>query len=471
MSYTIFTPKDIKELRAKHPLDKMFKLHPEKTRTNADKQQMTYYVPYSCITATGTYATLRLKFNKQIIASNAKLAASQTKDPSKAKNLLITFRRLTIDDLAKTQYKPEQYEKLIEENHELCDALDIIADAFKEMTKTQIREYEGDKFEILTDKEFSIRQIYREPTDQEKDDPRIVEIEDEQVGKKKKKKKFIPLDTPMYRIKLPLVGNEKLVGRLNKEKVYQPIVFDQRKCTKENKYKEVPAKVVLNGKPVNLDMNNAKHFVSYMSLIGGDITFDDACSSKMGISQLNKFNKIHVVPHPPMTIPIRDEQDELDMNNFGSTGYKDDIVVDEPEDDAPVLQVATKSKGSKSKQKQIADDGEEFMNSDEESTSAQKDSPKKNKQTRSQSPAVKKTNKSQKAKTPDDEPDDNQDDADDDPKSSDEKEADDPDTPEDEEENEAQDVAEDKLETKEPVKKAKAAEPTKVAKTVKKAAK
>lgn len=334
MSNSNFTPKDIIASKKKHGDSRLLKADIANTRKNKNPKQPTFYIPITFKNVAGKPQAINLKFVRQLISSNAKLPYGA--EANEAKFLNVSFKKLAVKDLEGTEYPEEKKEGLISANEEFIEALGIIADDYLACVKEEILKYKGDKFRIIERKTNCFRQ-----------DRRVGSAEDENQDDDGK----VAID-PIYRIRLEADPETKKIGRAS-DRGHQYVVFDMRKSEKEAKEtgkpkRDIVARVMVKGKPVDLNINNAKHFVSFMSLTSGVIHFECICISRSGISIKCRFRNLHVWRHKTMKQESLGEEDRDDMAAYGYQGGEDedlDVNVDEPEDEDDA------ESGSKSKSK------------------------------------------------------------------------------------------------------------------------
>lgn len=326
MSATYFEPKDVKTAKTKCTKEPWFKLDAAKTRKNKNKQQPTYYIPFTAKNAQGKRIPVSLRFARQVIASNAKIPFGVSDE--EARDVRVSFRQLTQEDFEPTDYEESKREGLIQSNTEFVEALNTIADEYLEMVDREVLTYKGDKFKLNKNKTVNcFRQTHRDAGDDEEGD---------EDGK-------IALPHPIFRIKVPADPETKKLGFSSEKTGHVYVVFDMKKASKEaktvdgkKKNKPVVAKIKTSKGYVDLTVNNAKHFITYMSLTGGMILFDSVCISKSGISLMCRFKELHVWRHRPLKVNAIDDDAVNDMAEYGASNGKDDDeeVFDEPEEDA-----------------------------------------------------------------------------------------------------------------------------------------
>ncbi len=326
MSATYFEAKDIKSAKAKCKDEPWFKLDASKTRKNKNKQQPTYYIPFTAKNAGGKRIPLALKFNRQLIASNAKIPYGVSDE--EARDVRVSFRELNKDDLEPTDYEESKRESLLTSNKELIEALGIIADEYLELVDREVLKYKGDKFKLNKNKTVNcFRQTHRDAGEDEESDDK------DEDGK-------IPLPYPIFRIKVPADPETKKIGFNSDKTGHIYVVFDMKKTTADaksngsKKPKPVVAKIKTSKGFVDLTVTNAKHFITYMSLTTGMILFDSVCISKSGVSLMCRFKELHVWKHRTLKVSAMDEDTMNDMAEYGAVNANgdDDEVFDEPED-------------------------------------------------------------------------------------------------------------------------------------------
>lgn len=192
----------------------------------------------------------------------------------------------------------------------------------------------------------------------------------------------IDLDTPVYRIKLPIFRNDPkkrpdlskyngLVGkyRYSKDKDkdkerFDHIVYDLRKSTKKNDYAPVLAKVLHKGVPKDLDVKNVSAFITYKSLITGSLYLADICSSLFGLSFNCPINEVYVKRHMTVIKTASHAKEELAKarNGDGSDSEEEDDIDVELEEEGEVEGDEEKRKDPKKVKSKSSDE----RNSDDE---------------------------------------------------------------------------------------------------------
>jgi hypothetical protein len=326
MSAQFITPEEVIAVKAKFPDSCILLLDIDNTKENSNKTFPTSYIPLKIQRLSGNPTRVNLKISKQILASNAKIPFGVL--PKDAKDVRTVFRLLTKDDLADTKYLENRHEELLKQNAELIRAFDILCDEYESISSEKIVNYLGNSFTVGKNKTInSIRQSMRNASKDEQRADNKRDADKRQVVDGK-----IPLPVSLYRIKLTANIHTKVLGQ-HTGTGHRYVVYDARKVKKSSGCKPVVAKIRSNGSMVDLNTDNAKHFITYMSLSGGVIDFDSVCISKSGISLSNKWRDIHVWPHPTMVSKTIDEDELAEMASMGASGFDDEIDIsniDEP---------------------------------------------------------------------------------------------------------------------------------------------
>lgn len=368
-SFTI-SPKEIIKVKQMFPDEDLMKLNMGEIRSCKNKSYNTKYIPVSFKRETGEYKRLCLKLVKQITSSNIKLPAKAGENP---KNLLVSYRKMEDEDLKKSDYPKEKWDDLKKANTEFIDALNIIADEYDKVANSLTENTQWFLEHDFSNSDINnFRQTVRKLNKQE--------IQNMKKGKKVSCR--VALEHPIFRFKVPINSETKEIGTKDKDGVHKYIIFDIRKnSNKKGKYKPVVAKVLVGrdkkGRPIysNLNINNAKHFVTFLSLTAGTIDFDSVCVSSFGVSLLNRFKDLHVWPHKPMKIETINEDDVSEMEGFGTSGYNDDeIIVDEPVDEeTPTRRKTKKQKNKKQKTLNYDENNDDEQPLDEDSAEDEDD--------------------------------------------------------------------------------------------------
>ena len=299
----------------------------------------TTYIPLLFKHINGKLMDAKIKISEQIISSSAKVpqgSDDESKDENKfPKHLNIAFMQMSREDVEGGDYVPkdketkeeqekentrvsENIDRYLLNNKKLLAVLDIMdksyknvcadliaisdADAKKKKDKTLNFRLKKSKVAAITI--FSIKQTTRLDKD--------TNIDEE-------------LEHPIYRIKVPVCKKDGRIGIWsNYNNAFKPTVFDARKMTKKNNYKETPAKVKCQGKLRDLDVNNASSFITYKSLIGGIINFECVTASKFGLSLNNSFYNLFVFRHKSKTAQQSMTEEEIVAMRGGCAEESDD---------------------------------------------------------------------------------------------------------------------------------------------------
>lgn len=367
MSANYFETKDVKVAKSKCKDESWLKLDVAKTKKNKNAQQPTYYIPITAKNVAGKRIPLSLRFARQVIASSAKIPYGVSDE--EAKDVRISFRKLSEDDFADTDYEPEKVSGLLSSNHEFVEALNIIADEYLELVENEVLSYKGDKFRLNKNKTVNcFRQTHRDAGENEEGD---------EEGK-------VALEDPIFRIKIPADQETKKLGFNSEKTGHIYVVFDMMKAAKaakesaDKKAKPVVAKIKTANGYVDLTVSNAKHFITYMSLTGGMIQFDSICISKSGISLMCRFKELHVCRHKPMKMAAMDEEAVNDMAEYGTAGGDEDVTIEEPAaDEQPKKPTKGKNRKDLSKALDNDDDDEAPIGNDEPAENSGEDSDEK----------------------------------------------------------------------------------------------
>lgn len=302
---TYVTIKDILESAKKYGNDQVLTWDPTVFRDNKKNNKASKYdctwVPFKFRFITGTEVQLRLKFSKVVISSGAKLPSSEEDN---IKNMIIVFRKMSEEELLQGDYAPKKMtnaedqaieDKKMQDNvqlmltatNEFNDAMEIIDKSYQNLC-LQMKQAQSLGFTVRKDKKvktieevnvYSIRQSSRE----DKENPGADDIK---------------LEFPLTRIKL-MLGKNGVVGietfnQTTKSWDFRPNVYDSRKMGPKNNYEPVLANVKENGRLCPLDSKNAGVFITYKSVVGGIVEFQEIVVSKFGLSLANKFKELYV---------------------------------------------------------------------------------------------------------------------------------------------------------------------------------
>lgn len=296
------TIKDIFESAEKYGEDNVLSWDPENFKP---KKKTTggfdcNWIPIKFKFKNGTESRLVLNFKKVITSSTAKLPKF---NDNGIKNMFISFRKVSEEEIAVGDFVAKKMtteaEQIIEDKkmemsvketvaitNEFNDAIAIIDKSYRKICK-EMKSAKSLGFSVRKDKkikmedinENSIIQTHRNDADNNDADP-------------------IELEFPLTRIKLMVSKNGQIAVDTwdNASKAFKskPNVFDARKMTAKNEYKPTLATVKVDGKSRPLDSDNAGTFISYRSVLGGQIEFPEIIISKVGFSLSNKFLDVFV---------------------------------------------------------------------------------------------------------------------------------------------------------------------------------
>jgi hypothetical protein len=314
---------------------------------NPKSKYDTTYLPIKFKHVNGSEVPLKIKISEIMIGSSAKAPQGADEDGI-PKHLNIAFMNLKRSDIEGGDYVPNKKSspELQEvENKRVVDnitrysdnlkkfvkVLEIIDNSYKKLCEDIKTNEASFSFRVRKDRNqkeinvFSIKQVTRLNREANKDEK---------------------LENPIFRLKVPVCKNDGRVGLWSKyHNSFKPIVFDARRMNKKNNYQPVPAKVKVDGKLRDLDVTNASSFISYKSLIGGNITFECIVASKFGLSMNSSFYDLYVYRHKAKSsqntiskeeiIQMRggvdeneDEESDVELDD-----EKEEKNVDEEEDD------------------------------------------------------------------------------------------------------------------------------------------
>jgi hypothetical protein len=328
MSNYEVSPQDVFASAEKYGMKNVLDLNFAKLRFADTKGNLTHYLPVLFRRVDGK--TLKLNFDAHfLLASSAELGkfASET-----TKYLTMSLRRVTAEELANSDYGPKtmksaeeqavenqrsaaRIEKFVKLNNDACRALDIIEESYvalcekvKGMTKAEL------KFSILKSSQW-------------KNGSQVPVITFKQSSyKDKETDEDVKMEVPITRVRLDfdlssrLIGSRqwdaKAAGKNGKAGAYvmKPCVFDLKKSKKAGGGKSVEAKVLENGKSMPLTCENAKTFITKLSLVKGVLALGELTSSGQGLSISWTFQMMHVLHHKPLSgnnLITADEVNEL----------------------------------------------------------------------------------------------------------------------------------------------------------------
>lgn len=342
---TYVTIKDVLESAKKHGNNGVITWDPAVFRDNKKNNKNTKFdctwVPIKFKFANGREEPLRLKFSKVVTASGAKLPSTEDGNP---KNMIIVFRTMIKEEILTGDYAPKKMdtaaEQIIEDKKMQDNASIILAstndfniameciDKSYQKVCQELKAAQSLGFTIRKDKKvksnedvnvYSIRQVSRE----DKETPGAEDIK---------------LEFPLTRIKL-MLGKDARVGieeynRTTKGWDFRPNVYDSRKMTAKNNFTPTLATVKDAGKLCQLDSKNASVFITYKSIVGGIMEFQEIVISKFGLSLSNKFKELYVKRNKSNVTESAFSKEDFEL--LGNDGYSDDDV------EMPVTVVAEK---------------------------------------------------------------------------------------------------------------------------------
>lgn len=337
LTYDVKKVRDLKTINPKSPYD-------------------TTYIPLLFKHITGTTLPVKVKISEQLIASGAK--TPQSDDEGIPRHLSLAFVQMDKEDIEGGDYVPRKMPKVSDQetedkrvndniqrymnnNKKFLHVLEILDNSYKKVCAEIKDKADTFNFRVKKDRNqkditvFSIKQTTRLDRDTNADEE---------------------LKHPIYRLKIPVCKKDGRLGMWsNYHNKFLPTVFDARKMNKKNNYQQVPAKIKVDGKMRDLDVNNASSFIVYKSLIGGTIQLECVVISKFGFSLNNSFYDLYVYRHKGKSsaetltkeeiIQMRggvedDEESDTEINGEGDdndTYEKPNIVpIHDSDDDADV---------------------------------------------------------------------------------------------------------------------------------------
>jgi len=330
---------------------------------NPKSKYDTTYLPIKFKHVNGSEVPLKIKISEIMIGSSAKAPQGADEDGI-PKHLNIAFMNLKRSDIEGGDYVPNKKSspELQEvENKRVADnitrysdnlkkfvkVLEIVDSSYKKLCEDIKTNEASFSFRVRKDRNqkeinvFSIKQVTRLNRESNKDEK---------------------LENPIFRLKVPVCKNDGRVGLWSKyHNSFKPIVFDARRMNKKNNYQPVPAKVKVDGKLRDLDVTNASSFISYKSLIGGNITFECIVASKFGLSMNSSFYDLYVYRHKAKSSQNTISKEEIIQMRGG---------VDENEDEESDVELADEKEEKNVDDDEDDDDEEcedkEPVDSDEE---------------------------------------------------------------------------------------------------------
>jgi hypothetical protein len=302
----------------------------------------TTYIPLLFKSITGKNMKVKIKFSEQLLASHAKVPQGGA-DEGIPKNLNVAFMHIKREDVEGGDYVPKEKKtdkeqekenkrvsdnvtRYMENNEKFLKVLDIIDSSYKAVCEELKSKEKSLDFKIKKDRKsgditiWSMKQSTR--VDKETD------VEEK-------------LENPIYRLKISVCKNKDHDGKIgiwsNYHNEFKPTIFDARKMTKKNNYQPVPAKVKVDGKMRDLDVNTASSFIVYKSLTGGTFNIDCIVASKFGLSLSNSFYDLYVFRHKTKVVqPTISKEEILAMRGGEEESESDsdpELEVNQDEDD------------------------------------------------------------------------------------------------------------------------------------------
>jgi hypothetical protein len=331
-------------------------------KLNPKSKYDTTYIPLLFNHVNGKTMRVKIKFSEQIIASGAKVPQGSD-EGGIAKNLSISFMEMLKSDIEGGDYvsktkndeisqKKEDtrvsnnIDRYIEKNTKFLEVLNIIDASYKTVCDELKSKEKNLDFRLKKDRKqtdivvYSMKQSTRLNKDNNQDEK---------------------LENPIFRLKVPVCKKDGRIGVWsNYHNEFKPTVFDARKMTKKNNYQPVAAKVKVDGKLRELDVNNASSFISYKSLVGGTISFECIVASKFGLSLSNSFYDLYVFRHKTKAIQQTISKDEILAMRGGEDEEEDE------DSDAEVEESKKEDEDEDEDEEEDDDNEEEPKDSDDE---------------------------------------------------------------------------------------------------------
>lgn len=304
---------------------------PKSEQKKGEQKGETYYVPvYYTDPETKKNVKPRFRFKNQIIAGRVKCF-----DLRASKDASVPFTTLTPQDLSKTDYDETKYEMFLQQNKDFIELLDTIAQDYERICTVDLmdeeKEWPWGVPGTLAKKQINhFKQTERKPNEAEAKEKTAI---NRKTGK-------VPLETPIYRLRLPIHDETRKVGT-NKfgSKELQYIVFDARHRTDDKRSSEIFEVAKLKNKEdkyVDLTAQNVGQFLTAFSMIGGWFLVDTICISKQGISIIIKFEKVYAAPHKAITYSKITQEDLDEISTFASAlGNDEDMIENDQVEGAP----------------------------------------------------------------------------------------------------------------------------------------
>jgi hypothetical protein len=291
-----------------------------------------------------------LEIQNVLNSSKPTKPSTEGNDNNKIKNLLMVFKRVTPEEvrtgdyLPKIKNTPEEQElankkaeetvhMLCNNTNELADILDAIDEGFSKLCEKIKEEFiqnpnqfkfnmAKDKNWVISDKSGNIKMF----------NPSIRSIK--QINRKDENNpnKSIPLDTPIYRLKLPVYENKMVLSWRNKTggQETKEYIYDARKSTfdRNNTPILVPAKIkTASGISQSLTVDNVDKFVTNRSAVSLRLKLPKLVISKQGFSLVNEITQLVVKRHKTKSV-VQDSC--IDSNSLlaikGEDSDDDDVI-------------------------------------------------------------------------------------------------------------------------------------------------
>jgi hypothetical protein len=278
---------------------------------------------------------------------------------NKIKCMLIVFKRVTPEEVRTGDYLPkikntveeqevenkrvdELVQMLCDNTNELADAQDAIDEGFKILGEKISEEYvkNSDQFKfnmakeknwVITDKSGNIKMF----------NPPIRSIKQTHRKDEKNPNKTIPLDTPIYRLKLPVTDNKMLISWRSKSGVQETAeyIYDARKTIFDKRTNHptlVPAKIKnVYGNLQSLTVDNVDKFITNRSILSFRLSMPKLVISKQGISLVNEIKQLVVKRHKSVSVQRESCVSSLTLaaikGSESDNDNDDDVVEDVPE--------------------------------------------------------------------------------------------------------------------------------------------
>lgn len=309
---TEFTAQQIIDIAKKYDGDFIEPIHTEMRDLKTNNKSAKFAVAWTPVKIKDLDGNLRdpfFKFTKQILGGKAKLPPGS--DSPKYMSIPIRYMEKEEieggDYVAKNPDDPTEVKKINDKIQTYYDvnllavkALDLLESALRKasekmLEKEKNRELKAnfnkssrttDQLNFLSFKQTSYKSVEDN-----------IETHNE-------------MEHPIYRLRLPIYdyNNDGRIGigfrskKSPETRIFKPIVFDVRKMTKKNGYKEVPASVVItevngNQKRAFINYETAPTFITMKSICNISFRINNITSSKAGISFDVSISKMYIHRH------------------------------------------------------------------------------------------------------------------------------------------------------------------------------